>query len=72
MTVVLAALFLDNKVLACERDENCVTLAMGRVLTHTKQYAKKANRPLGEMRGNLTGHDKGDEELEWPYHYILR
>jgi len=24
------------------------------------------------MRGNLTGHDKGDEELEWAYSHILR
>ena len=72
MTVVLAALFLDNKVLSCEIDKDLVPLAMNRVLKQARIYTKRANRPLGQMRGNLTSKDKEDEALEWKYSYILR
>jgi hypothetical protein len=72
MTVVLAALFLDNKVLACEKCPLIVDLAMSRVLQHARQYTKRTNRPLGEMRGQLIKRNNEDEALEWTYPYILR
>ena len=63
---------LINKVVACEMDEDLVPLAMNRVLKQARTYTKRANRPLGQMRGNLTSKDKEDEKLEWTYPYILR